>query len=162
MKRFLLCMAVVFAFAFTSAAQDTNPQSSNSGSGTQSSSSAKTKKSSKTGSMSSKSGSSASGSRTTTGFIDKSADGYTLKNGRYKNGVKVTGSDDLAPHVGHTVKLTGNWTTPSKEFAETKVDMVSASCKMGGSKTASAGGASMSSGDTSTTASTSGSKSGKK
>ena len=125
MKKLVVCMAVVFAFALTSAAQDTNPQSSSST--TTSQTTTKTKSSS---SMKGK---------TATGCIEKSDDGYVLKNGRYKNGVKVTGSDDLAPHVGHTVKLTGSWAAPGQEFNETKLDMVSDTCKMGGMSMSSTG-----------------------
>lgn len=120
MKKFLVCMAVLFAFAITAAAQDT---------GASQSSMAKSKKSSMS-----------SGSKSTTGCIEKSGDGYVLKNSKNKEGVKVTGSDDLAPHVGHTVKLTGSWTTPGQEFAETKLDMVSDTCKMGGGKAMSSTG----------------------
>jgi hypothetical protein len=147
MKKLLVCVAVVFAFALTVVAQDTG--AGQSASGTKSTKTTKSTKSSSGSSMAS------GGSRTTTGCIDKSGDGYMLKNGRYKSGVKVTGSDDLGPHVGHTVKLTGNWTTPGKEFSETKVGMVSDTCKMNASSKGS--GASMSS--NSTTGST---KSGKK
>lgn len=118
MKKFLVCMAVLFAFAITAAAQDTGAQS-----GT---------KSSKKSSM--------SGGHAITGCVEKSGDGYVLKDSHHKNGVKVTGSDDLAPHVGHTVKLTGSWTTPGQEYAETKLDMVSDTCKMGGGKAMSSTG----------------------
>jgi hypothetical protein len=60
-----------------------------------------------------------------------------LKSGRYRQGVKVTGSDDLAPHVGHTVRLTGTWTVPDQEFAESRIEMVSDSCKLGTGTTSS-------------------------
>jgi hypothetical protein len=119
MKKLMLCLVVVFAFAFTAAAQDTGASQS--------------------ATHSSKKSMSSSGSRTTTGCIEKSGDSYMLKNGRYKNGVKVTGSDDLSAHVGHTVKLTGSWTTPGQEFSETKVDMVSDTCKMGGNSMSATG-----------------------
>ena len=125
MRKFLLCIAVVFAFGMMAAAQDTGAQSG----GAMDHGKMKGHK------MAGDSGA----ARTTTGCIEKSGDGYMLKNGRYKEGVKVTGSDDLGPHAGHSVKLTGSWTTPGKEFAETKLDMVAASCK-------SAAGSSMSSG----------------
>ena len=120
MKKLLLCMAVVLAFAITSAAQATNPQGSNPAPSTRSSS----------GNQETKAASS-TGTRTTTGCIEKSDDLFVMKSGRYRQGVKVTGSDDLAPHVGHTVRLTGTWTVPGQEFAESRIDMVSDSCKIG-------------------------------
>ena len=130
MKKLLLCMAVVFAFAITSAAQAAQetspPQSSNPAPSTRSSS----------GNQETKAASS-TGTRTTTGCIEKSDDLFVLKSGRYRQGVKVTGSDDLAPHVGHTVRLTGTWTVPGQEFAESRLDMVSDSCKIGTGSTSS-------------------------
>ena len=86
------------------------------------------------------------------------AGSYTLTNGRYKNGVAVSGSDDLGPHVGHTVRLTGNWSGDKKTFNETKVDMVSANCSTGGG--ASKKGASAKGGSSSDTASSGGAASG--
>ncbi|HKD91842.1 MAG TPA: hypothetical protein VKB56_08060 [Terriglobales bacterium] len=126
MKKLLLCMAVVFAFAITSAAQETNPQTSNPAPSTRSSSGNKETKAA-----------SSTGTRTTTGCIEKSDDLFMLKSGRYRQGVKVTGSDDLAPHVGHTVRLTGTWTVPGQEFAESRIEMVSDSCKLGTGSTSS-------------------------
>ena len=113
MKKLMLCIAVVFAFAVMAVAQDAGAQS---GSG-----------------ASAKSGSSSG--KTLTGCVSKGDDGsYMVR------GAKVTGSDDLAPHVGHTVKLTGTWTTPRKEFSETKLDMVSDTCKGGAGMSASGTG----------------------
>jgi hypothetical protein len=128
MKKLLLCIAVVLAFAITSAAQDTNPQSSNTPTSSQASGSKKGTKAS------------SSGSKSLTGCVEKGDNGYVVKNGRYKTGVKVSGSDDLAPHDGHTVKLTGSWTTPGQEFNETKLAMVSDTCKMGGKSSTSSTG----------------------
>ncbi len=56
---------------------------------------------------------------------------YKLTNGRYKNGVPVTSSDDLKPHVGSTVKLSGTWdnTATPKSFKADKLDMISDSCE---------------------------------
>ena len=79
-----------------------------------------------------KAGSKMATGNTTTGCIEKSGDGYVLKNKKYPEGVKVTGSDDLSAHVGHRVSLSGNWTTPGQEFGETKVTMVSTSCSAAG------------------------------
>lgn len=124
MKKLLFCIAVVLAFGITAAAQDTSGAQSATDTGKQAKSS--TTKPDKT--------STSTKSSTTTGCIEKSGDSYVLKNGRYRSGVKVTGSEDFGPHVGHTVKLTGAWTTPGQEFAATKLDMVSDTCNMGGAK----------------------------
>ena len=136
MRKALLCMAVLLAFGLTAVAQDT-------GTSGQSSTQTPTTKKATRG---------AAKGNTITGCIEKSDDTYMIKNGRYKNGVKVTGSDDLAPHVGHTVKLTGTWASASaaagstgetkgggakmanREFNETKLDMVSETCTMGAGK----------------------------
>src|SRR5437763_17121671 len=159
MRKALLCMAVLLAFGLTAVAQDT-------GTAGQSSTSTTTTKTTKTKHKKTSGDMGDMGKTSTmTGCIDKSGDGYVLKNGRHKNGVKVTGSDDLSAHVGHTVKLTGTWASAaaaggtgetkgggtkmsSREFNETKVDMVSETRKTGAGKAAS------SSSDTTTTAST--------
>jgi hypothetical protein len=149
MRKALLCIAVLLAFGLTAVAQDagTSGQSSTS---TTTTKTTKTKHSKKAagdmGDMSAK-------SSTMTGCIEKSGDNYMIKNGRHKKGVKVTGSDDLSAHVGHTVKLTGSWAPTAastsatgetkgggakagREFNETKVDMVSETCTMGAGKAA--------------------------
>src|SRR5438067_6350041 len=160
MRKALLCIAVLLAFGLTAVAQDTGTAGQSSTS-TTTTKTTKTKKSKKAaGDM----GDMGMKTSTMTGCIEKSGDNYVLKNGRHKNGVKVTGSDDLSAHVGHTVKLTGTWASASaagtgetkgggtkaasREFNETKVDMVSETCTMGAGKAAS------SSSDTTTTAST--------
>ena len=77
---------------------------------------------------------------TVTGCISKDknpAGNYTLTNGRYKNGVDVTGSDDLSAHAGHKVQLTGSWTTPGKSFQETKIKHIAETCTTSGSTSAS-------------------------
>ena len=43
---------------------------------------------------------------------------YVLKNGRYRKGVEVGGSDNLKAHVGHKVKLTGTWAKSGTEIGE--------------------------------------------
>src|SRR5437763_12751304 len=160
MRKALLCVAVLVAFGLTAVAQDTGTAGQSSTS-TTTTKTTKTKHKKAAGDM----GDMGAKTSTMTGCIDKSGDGYVLKNGRHKNGVKVTGSDDLSAHVGHTVKLTGTWASASaasgtgetkgggtkmsnREFNETKVDMVSDTCKTGAGKAAS------SSSDTTTTAST--------
>jgi hypothetical protein len=129
MKRVFLLMVVALLFCFTAAAQTSDTSSTKS--------SKKSKSTTTTSSTSETSGGAAKAhakGNTVTGCVGGSAGSYTLTNGRYKNGVAVSGSDDLAPHIGHTVKLTGSWSEDKKTFNETKVDMVSASCTAGGGK----------------------------
>ena len=49
---------------------------------------------------------------------------YLLKNAEHKKGLEVGGSDDLSKHVGHEVKLTGDWASAAdigeKEKGEAK------------------------------------------
>ena len=81
-------------------------------------------------------------SSTVTGCIshEKAANGdYTLTNGRYKNGVDVSGSDDLGKHAGHKVQLTGSWSDPGKAFQETKIKHISETCNVAGTNSASTG-----------------------
>lgn len=112
MKRLLLILAVALLFGFTAAAQTA----------TESAKGAKKAKAATTATAE------APKSHTMTGCIGGSAGKYTITNGRYKNGVAVAGKDDLAAHVGHTVKLTGTWSEDKKTFNETKVDLVKDSC----------------------------------
>jgi hypothetical protein len=146
MRKALLCMAVLLAFGLTAVAQDTSTSG-------QSSTSTTTTKTTKTKHKKGDMANMGAKSNTITGCIEKSGDDYMIKNGRHKKGVKVTGSDDLSAHVGHTVKLTGNWASASaapttatgetkgggakmaRDFNETKVDMVSETCTMGAGKT---------------------------
>lgn len=148
MKRVFLLMVAVALFCFTAAAQtsDTSTKSHKKSSN----SAASTSDTSGGSAHSAKKGGAAKGN-TVTGCVGGSAGSYTLTNGRHKNGVGVSGSDDLAPHVGHTVKLTGSWSDDKKTFNETKVDMVSETCTMGAKKGAAKGAAS----ETTTTASSS-------
>jgi len=85
-----------------------------------------------------------------TGCLAKNAagTGYMLTNGRYKKGVEVTSSEDLAAHIGHEVKLMGAWEKPStaeaggagakghemKTFNATEVKHISDTCKTTGAK----------------------------
>ena len=105
MKRASMFVAVALMFALTAFAQTT--AGSDTGAG-------KKKKSSKgaasdTATAGSDMKSSKAGGNTVTGCLNSdSSGGYTITNGRYKNGMKVTGSDDLSKHVGHKVQLTGS------------------------------------------------------
>ncbi|MGZ4816716.1 MAG: hypothetical protein ACXVZV_14975 [Terriglobales bacterium] len=145
MKRVLLVIAIAMAFAWTSMAQDQTGTSSSQTTTTTTTTKKSHKKaaSSDTGASDTASSSKSSGKkRTVTGCVskDKDANGnYTLSNGRYKNGVDVTGSDDLSAHAGHKVQLTGTWTTPGKTFEETKVKHISETCTVGGASSASSG-----------------------
>ena len=125
MKRFLFCLALLFAFALSSAAQDAS-----------SSTSAQSSDKAPKGGHSvvkgpQKSPGAVEGDqdvRALTGCVAKDGDNYMVTNGHYKSGFAVHGKDDLAPHVGHTVRLSGTWATPGKDFNETNVKMVSDSC----------------------------------
>ena len=76
--------------------------------------------------------------KTMTGCIEASGDEYMLK---MKNGksMEIVSSDDLKPHVGHMVTVTGmkmmatdeKTKKMEKEFKVTKMDMVSETCTMG-------------------------------
>ena len=73
-----------------------------------------------------------------TGCIEASGDEYMLK---MKNGksMEIMSSEDLKPHVGHMVTVTGMKTMGTdektkkmeKQFKVTKMDMVSETCTMG-------------------------------
>ncbi len=65
-----------------------------------------------------------------TGCVAGAAGAYTITNGRYTHPVKITGPDNMGPHVGHTVQLKGTWSTDKKTFNETKVTMKSDSCSV--------------------------------
>lgn len=148
MKKFLLCITAVLAFTVWSVAQAgggggaagggvASGNAAGSGSGQAGASTAGSAQtagtaggahahSRKAGNTTNADMNKEGGGKTLTGCVSKSDDGSYMV-----HGAKVTGSDDLAPHVGHTVKLTGTWTTPKKEFSETKLDMVSETCKGG-------------------------------
>ena len=63
-----------------------------------------------------------------TGCIASSGGGYTLTNGRHKDPVTVTSSEDLKPHVGHQVKMKGTWSEDKKSYKAESVAMVSDTC----------------------------------
>src|ERR1051325_368676 len=112
MKRFAFCVAIAFACVMTAAAQDTS-----SSAGAQTSD-----KAPKGGHATVKGPQKSAGAmegdqdvRGVTGCVSKEDDNYVLKNAHYKNGFAVHGNDDLGPHVGHTVRLSGTWATPGKD-----------------------------------------------
>ncbi len=146
MKRVLLILAVALTFAWTAMAQD----QAASGSSQTTTSTTTTKKSHKKAASSDASASDSEKaesakksekSSTVTGCVSKEKDAagnYTLTNGRYKNGVDVTGNDDLSAHAGHKVQLTGTWTTAGKSFQESKIKHIADTCTAVGSKSVSA------------------------
>src|SRR5438270_12322822 len=103
MKRFLFCLALLFAFALSSAAQDAS-----------SSTSAQTSDKAPKGGHSvvkgpQKSPGAVEGDqdvRALTGCVAKDGDNYMVTNGDDKSGFAVHGQDDLEVIDGHAVRLT--------------------------------------------------------
>jgi len=146
MKKTLVCLAATSLFAISSFAQTNGSSATSSGSQTTTTTTTKT--------SSQKSG--AAKERTLTGCVaaGNEANEYVLTHGKKK--VELVSTEDLKPHVGHTVKVTGNWTTEAKEkqemgggaekgehkekagerhFKVDKVDMVSDTCTATTTKT---------------------------
>ena len=124
MKKLLLLLGLLAAFAFVAVAQD----ASQSGASGQTSTNMSKKKSSgdHSGMAMDQQGSSkgAKGS-TLTGCLSSSANEegmYTLSNTKMKKGVEVGPADKVKDHAGHQVSLTGKWATGAeageKEGAE--------------------------------------------
>jgi hypothetical protein len=65
-----------------------------------------------------------------------SAGSYTLTNGHYKNGVTVTGPDELKGHVGHQVRMKGTWSEDKKSYKAESISMVADTCPAPGSAAA--------------------------
>jgi hypothetical protein len=61
------------------------------------------------------------------------AGGYTLTNGHYKNGVTVTGPDELKSHVGHQVRMKGTWSEDKKSYKAESISHVADTCPAAGS-----------------------------
>lgn len=142
MKKTLFCLAATCIFAVSGLAQTGTSATS---SGTQATTT--------TGSQSEKKAGAAK-EKTLTGCIEagKEANEYVLKTSKSKKPIELISADDLKPHVGHTVKVTGNWSSEAAEakemgggaekaqhkgaagerhFKADKVDMVSETCTMG-------------------------------
>jgi hypothetical protein len=141
MKKTLVCLAATSLFAIGSFAQTSGSSATSSGTQTTTQESGK------------KSG--AAKEKTLTGCVaaGDEANEYVLTHGSKK--VELVSKEDLKPHVGHTVKVTGNWTTEAAEkqmsggaeksehkekagerhFKVDKVDMVSDSCTATTTKT---------------------------
>ncbi len=60
-----------------------------------------------------------------TGCLAKNAEGngYVLTNGKYTKGVAVKTPEDISAHVGHEVKLTGNWEKSDEKLGTEKATM---------------------------------------
>ena len=63
-----------------------------------------------------------------TGCLASSGSGYTLTNGRHKEAIAVSSSEDLKPHVGHQVRMKGTWSEDKKSYKAESVAMVSDTC----------------------------------
>jgi hypothetical protein len=129
MKYFVLLLTLSVGMALSAIAQDTS-SGSNPGSNsttTQSSTTTTTTQSSRSDQASDMGKASKSTKEhQLTGCVsgpDANGD-YTLTNGHHKKGVELTGSDELKQHVGHEVRIAGNWTRESaaKEQSETKAE----------------------------------------
>ncbi len=146
MKKLLLLLAIVLAFSFTALAQDTGAQGTQSQTTTTTTTKTKKHMKAEAGQAGEKT---AAKEHTLTGCLAKAAEGngYELTNGRYKKGVAVNSSEDLAAHVGHEVELTGTWEKPTsgeagagpkgkemRTFNATAVKHISDTCKMAGGK----------------------------
>jgi hypothetical protein len=142
MKKTLFCLAATCMFAMSGLAQSGSSATS---SGTQTTTTEKPSTSTKAQSTKAK---------TLTGCIEagSEANEYMLKTGSSKKPIELISSEDLKAHVGHTVKVTGNWSSEASEkkemgggteqaqhkeaagerhFKAEKVDMVSDTCTMG-------------------------------
>lgn len=117
MKKLLLLLAVAMAFTLTAAAQDmgssqTMPQSTT-----------KTTKSKKAKSDSAGAAKEAS----LQGCLAAGTEPNTWKLTKGKKAYTVSGTD-LSQHVGHEVKLTGDWETKGKSFKASNVEHISDTC----------------------------------
>ena len=142
MKKTLFCLAATCMFAVSGLAQTGSSATS---SGTQTTTTDKQSTSKKAQGTKEK---------TLTGCIEaaKEANEYLLKTSKSKKPIELISSEDLKPHVGHTVKVTGNWSSEASEkkamggsaeqaqhkgaagerhFKAEKVDMVSDTCTVG-------------------------------
>lgn len=126
MRRVLVLLALLGAFALTAAAQTAETPKST---GTKTKAATEAKEAHVTGCIS----------------AQPNADGvYTLTNRRYKKGLEVGPSDTVKEHAGHEVELTGKWasakgigekeasgakeTKGEHHFEATNVKMISETC----------------------------------
>jgi hypothetical protein len=119
MKKLLLLLAVAVAFTFTAAAQNMGGQTTTT---TKTTTKTKTKKAAGEAKETkakevSETGCLAAGS---------APDTYTLTKG--KKSYTITGMD-LSQHVGHEVKVSGDWTTKGKDLKATNVEHIADTCK---------------------------------
>ena len=149
MKKWTLGLVLVLAFSLSALAQTGSSSTSDTSMGQAGSQDqmGHTSKKSKAQTGDSSMGSDMSGGKATTvtGCLNGSNGNYTLTNEHYKNGIAVTAASgvDLAPHVGHTVRLTGTWekgsgsvaaggTSASKTFNATSMKHISETCNTSG------------------------------
>jgi hypothetical protein len=142
MKKTLFCLAAACIFAVAGFAQTYGTSAPPSG----------TQATTDTQSTESKAG--AAKERTITGCVEASSEAneYMLKTHGNKK-VELITTEDLKPHVGHTVKVSGNWSSEAQEkhemggataekgehkeaagerhFKVDKLEMVSDTCTMG-------------------------------
>ena len=119
MKRFLMCAVALAAFSIVSSAQTPSGTSTDQSSTTPSATHSTTPDTATTPSKSHKhsdvADKSASGKEVTVkGCIEQSGNDFVLK-GKRNHNIELISSEDLKPHVGHTVKVTGTWTTEAAE-----------------------------------------------
>lgn len=119
MKKLLLLLAVVVAFTCTQAMAQYGSSSSSGQSST----------------MDQSAGKKAKKDSTLTGCLSKepgASGNYTLTNGKFKKGVEVMPTDKVQGHGGHTVQLTGQWSSDKKSFEVASMKHISPTCTMGG------------------------------
>jgi hypothetical protein len=107
MKKSLLCLAATCMFAMSGLAQTGSSATS---SGTQTTT---------TDTQSTGKKSHAAKEKTLTGCLEagSEANEYVLKTAKGKN-IELISSEDLKPNVGHTVKVTGKWSSEASEKKE--------------------------------------------
>jgi hypothetical protein len=133
MRKLLLLLAVLVCFSLTGLAQAAGAGQT----GTETTTKTTTQK------KTTKTATGAAKESQLTGCLAKNAEGtgYMLTNGKYKKGVEVKSSEDLAAHVGHEVKLMGTWEKPAANekgamhiFNATSIKHISDTCKAGTTK----------------------------
>jgi hypothetical protein len=108
MKKSLLCLAATCMFAMSGLAQTGSSATSSSGTQTTTSDQQSTSKKSH-----------GAKEKILTGCLEAGSEGneYVLKTAKGKN-IELISSEDLKPNVGHTVKITGKWSSEASEKKE--------------------------------------------
>ena len=102
MKKLLSIVAVILCLSFAAFAQDAKPKKEKPADGP------------KTSQL--------------TGCLLSAGAGFTVTNGRHRDGVAVAGTSDLEKHVGHQVRMKGKWAEDKKSYKAESVTMVSDTC----------------------------------